>query len=523
NTPLQSVGPGHIHGRDVVGASGEGKKLVDSGPDAYVLSELGSRHLSHAMTFLDDHLSETPDKPFFLYYACNSNHGPYTPDRELQGVAVAGAATNVAGDAMDVRSDFIYENDVALGQLLDHLQETDDPRNEGKKLIENTIVVFTSDNGAEKAVKRSTGPFRSNKGSVYEGGHRVPFLVTWPTANVGDGSESTSGRSDETLIGLQDMFATFAEIAGAELPNYRKGETGGEDSYSVLGAWKGNRMPARTMFFNDHKEAKDHAVVAFRQDDPVVDGRTVSGKWKMFFDESLLRAGTAKPVELFDLATDSQEKQNRLAEKDLASLVTVLKQAALEHRTAVGHRMVPIVGRERIHFDWLGKGVEDQPGVTIDMREATASASQGSFDMRVPVEGGRDIRMSVRASNRSGEMASGFDVNRRGCGIVGGKANQVDSGESIEIVFDRDVVVESVAITAGNGVCGGSYRVGDRAPLAIYCVDGDIDSNDQSGILSDIGVLLEGKSLRLDSRAHYDVETPGQWRLGSITIRTLNQ
>ena len=63
---------------------------------------------------------------------------------------------------------------------IDYLDNTDDPRNKGSKLIENTIVIFTSDNGAEVTAKTATGPVRSNKGSCFEGGHRVPFIVSWP-------------------------------------------------------------------------------------------------------------------------------------------------------------------------------------------------------------------------------------------------------------------------------------------------------------------------------------------------------
>jgi hypothetical protein len=89
--------------------------------------------------------------------------------------------------------------------------------------------------------------------------------------------------------------------------------------------------------------------------------------------------------------------------------------------------------------------------------------------------------------------------------------------------FDRDVIVESAAIVAGNGQCGGFYQVGNLAPLDIYCVDGDIDAQDQSGILSDIGVLKKGQTLRLVSSPNFGVETPGQWRLANITVRLIAQ
>jgi hypothetical protein len=83
------------------------------------------------------------------------------------------------------------------------------------------------------------------------------------------------------------------------------------------------------------------------------------------------------------------------------------------------------------------------------------------------------------------------------------------------------MLIENVAIIAGNGACGGFYQMGERAPLAIYCVDAANDSKDQSGILSDMGILKKGEVLRLDSAPHYGVETPGQWRLQSLTARPL--
>ena len=512
NGPTQSVGPGHVHGRAIVGATGNGKQLIEVGPDAYVLSELGGRHLKHALTFLGDHLAnqQTSAKPFFLYYPSNSNHGPYTPDTAIGGLPVAGAARNVAGQPMNVRSDFIYENDVVLGQLIDFLQRTDDPRNTGHKLIENTIVIFTSDNGAEIEQKSATGPFRSNKGSVYEGGHRVPFIASWPSGGVGDGDETTAGRSDATLIGLQDLYATFAEVLGAKLPDVREGEKGAEDSVSVLPAWRGRRIESRAMFFNDHKEAKDHAVVALRLDDPLVDGQTKSGQWKVFFDAALLRAGTAKAVELFDLATDRRETSNLLDSAELQPLVGHLVRVALDHRTAGGHRLASLAPAERFVLDWRVDPISkkfaaaESAGVTIDLESD-----------------GRRLKATISAVIGDGTAAGKFNVNPGGLGVDGGVAGQVDDGEAILIRFDQDVLVESAAIVAGNGACGGFYRVGQHAPLAIYCVDGDIDAQDQSGILSDIGVLKAGQALRLDSRPHLGVETAGRWRLAALTVRRL--
>ena len=102
------------------------------------------------------------------------------------------------------------------------------------------------------------------------------------------------------------------------------------------------------------------------------------------------------------------------------------------------------------------------------------------------------------------------------------KIKKEEELEALRVQFDRDVIVESVAIVAGqDGVCGGFYQVGDGAPLAIYCVDKDNDAKTQHGVIGDIGVLLKGEVLRLDSQPHFGVEVPGQWRLGAITVRIL--
>jgi len=525
NSATQSIGPGHIHGRSAVGATAQGKKLADKGPDAYVLAELGGRYSDHALAFVGKHLSgqTTRNKPFFLYYACSSNHAPYTPDTHIAQVPVAGQARSVAGKAMDKRADFIYENDVALGRLLDYLAQTKDPRRQGKKLIENTVVIFTSDNGAEKNHNTATGPFRSNKGSVYEGGHRVPFIVAWPEGGVGNGKAADAGRSTDALLGLQDMLATFADVLDMTLPDPRTGAKGAEDSISVLDAWQGRILPRRPMFFNDHKETKDHAAGAMRLNDPRVGSVSYPGKWKLFFNADLLRQGRVTPIELYNLATDPQEKDNRINDRDLKPLKGYLAQQALLHRTVGGHRLAAFAPAQRIVFDWrtdqsMPLGPETtQVGLARQFagrpaQGVTVASGEGTALVRMTLQGAKGERILTDQT---------FSPNDRGLGLSGGDVKQVDSGQALLIRFDQDVLIESAAIVAGNGSCGGSYRMGAHAPLHIYCVDGDHDAQDQSGILSDLGVLKAGQVLRLDSSPHFRVEAPGQWRLATLTIRVL--
>lgn len=523
NVPGQNVGPGHIDGRIAIAATKNGKQLIDEGSKAYILEELGGRHSDNAMHYLQSHIAgeESRKKPFFLYYPGNSNHGPHTPDSHIGDQEVAGAGKSVAGQPLNTRGDYVYENDVALGRMLNWLEQTADPRSAGRKLIETTIVIFTSDNGAEIDQTTATGPFRSNKGSVYEGGHRVPFLVSWPAGGVGDGNVRTPGRDSDELIGLHDLFATFAEIVRDDLPDLRAGEKGAEDSFSVLSAWRGESLPNRPMFYHDHKQAPDGAASAIRINNLTIDGRSFPGQWKLFFDAGLLRRGEAQPVELFDLRTDPKEQHNRLNDESLNPLIEHLTELALLHRNSGGHRLTPIASAKRIVFDWSTS--DTQPlrsdfGVT---RLADQFAGQAAQKLTVGTDG---LSMTMRGVKGDDPISGAvFSLNNRGLGLSSGNFKQVDDGEALLISFDKDVIVESAAIVAGNGICGGFYRVGDHAPLAIYCVDADIDAKDQSGLLSDIGVLRKGQTLRLDSSPHFGTESPGQWRLGSLTVRRLNR
>lgn len=507
-----SGGPGHLHGRYSVTASGP-NVFHREGKDAYVLSELGGRHSDDAIEYLSSHLKdgENADKPFFLYYPSNSNHSPYTPDSEIDGVPVQGASHTKSGKPGNIRLDFVYENDVALGRLIDWLEANDDPRHPGKKLIDTTIVIFTSDNGAEANKKTFTGPFRSNKASCYEGGHRVPLIVAWGAGGIGDGDASTPGKSNPTPVSLTDFYATFAELLHSPLPNLAAGEKGAEDSISMLSFWRGetsdrSKVP---MFVNDHKQAgnyvksmgaKDPAALSMRLDNPFVGGKRFPGQWKVIFDGSLIRQETAHPSELFELSTDLKEEDNRIDDPDLKPLVEHLSHVALLYRNSGGLRLAPFAGSSETRFDF------------------TSKMPTGS-DLEVAENG-----ISVQVETPGQHPLTSSD---QGIGVMGKKSPQVNDGEHIEITFDHDVIVESIELVAGKtGRCGGFFTVDSAAPLPIYCVDAHAEkytNTDHSGVLADIGVVKEGQTLRIDSGSHYGANEPGSWTLKSITVRPVKE
>lgn len=151
-------------------------------------------------------------KPFFLYLPLTSPHTPILPNPAWRGKS-----------GLNQYGDFVMETDAEVGRLLKSLDD--------QGLTENTMIVFTSDNGCSPSANypellakghNPSGKYRGNKADVYEGGHRVPFLVRWP-AKVKPGQTTTQ------LTCLTDFTATAAEITGATLP-----ENAAEDSFSFL-------------------------------------------------------------------------------------------------------------------------------------------------------------------------------------------------------------------------------------------------------------------------------------------------
>ncbi|MFK7766978.1 MAG: arylsulfatase [Mariniblastus sp.] len=318
-----SAPQGWLEGDRVLAAVG-GTKVDRS---KFVLTEIGPINYAKAKQFLTEHVEskEHQSKPFFLYYACNSNHTPHTVCKHIEGVPVKGVS-HPGGK----RSDYIYQNDVALGLLMKQLEQTADPRRDGKPLIENTILIFTSDNGAENRSKTATGPLRSNKGSMYEGGHRVPFIATWKLGGIGDGNDFTNGKTSDSPVSLVDIFGMLAAVTESELP-----AEGAEDTFDILPAFKGETLAGRPpLIHNDHnegakragKKANDPSAawMAIRLDNPIVDGKLYEGKWKLLVDEKLLLVGKSNPRELYNLAVDLKEQVNLIEKEEMQPLINFL-------------------------------------------------------------------------------------------------------------------------------------------------------------------------------------------------------
>jgi arylsulfatase A len=223
-------------------------------------------------------------QPFFLYLALNSPHTPTVPSPRWQGKSGLGEY-----------GDFVMETDGSLGEVLGALDLAG--------IVDNTLVVLTSDNGCSPAagipeLERQghypNYPFRGHKADIWDGGHRIPFLVRWP-------AKVSAGRSSDQIVCLTDLMATCADIVGAKLP-----DRAGEDSVSLLPALLGkDEEPLREAVVHH----SIHGLFAIRQGKWKLDLCAGSGGWSKPGDAEAAKAGTP-PVQLYDMSADVGESKN---------------------------------------------------------------------------------------------------------------------------------------------------------------------------------------------------------------------
>lgn len=253
-----------------------------------------------------------PTTPFFLYVPLASPHTPIAPSKEWQGKSGLGSY-----------ADFVAQTDDAVGKLLATLEKL--------KLAENTLVIFTSDNGCSPEADYSdllkkghnpSGSYRGHKADIYEGGHRVPFIVRWPGV-------VKAGRTSTQLLCLSDLLRTCAEIAGAKVP-----DAAGEDSFSFVPVLKEKAGEGGRTSLVNHSINGSFAI---RDGDWKLCLCPGSGGW------SAPRPGRddaskLPTMQLFNLKDDLGETKNLVAEepKIVERLAKLLEQHVAEGRSTPG-------------------------------------------------------------------------------------------------------------------------------------------------------------------------------------------
>ncbi len=267
-------------------------------------------------------IRKNADGPFLLYFTPCCPHTHITPSAPFRGSSEAG-----------LYGDYIQELDSHVGEIAAALDELG--------LADNTLLVFTSDNGgapndfkgtqgvflnletdshdirnlfktakadARKAGHLNNGHWQDGKGKPYEGGHRVPFVVRWP------GKVQPGTTSDQSLC-LTDIFATAADVLDLKIP-----DDAAEDSFSFLPALLGKESEALRAMTFIQGDAKDIAI-------------TVGWKsWKLIASRS---EGDQRTYQLFDLSADPGETKDVAGQHEeiVAELVAALGNAISNGRT----------------------------------------------------------------------------------------------------------------------------------------------------------------------------------------------
>ncbi len=243
------------------------------------------------------------DGRFLLYVPFNSPHAPIVPSPKFRGQSKAGEY-----------GDFMVQTDDNVGQILQALEDNG--------FADETLVIFTSDNGAEHYAydrirdfgHRSSGPLRGVKRDLWEGGHRVPFIVRWP-------GHVKPGAVNNALISQVDIMGTFAAVVGATLPG-----NSAHDSYNLLPVWQDGGPSPRDSIV--HNTTADGFAVRHDQWLLIAAKTGAVSQVPAWFDIENGYTTNDQPGELYDLSQDLGQRRNLYAEhpNKVAELQLLLKQ-----------------------------------------------------------------------------------------------------------------------------------------------------------------------------------------------------
>ncbi len=233
-----------------------------------------------AVEYIDT--ASAKDKPFFMYFPLTAPHTPWFPTEEFVGKSGAG-----------YYGDFVCMVDDVVKQVYDALEKNG--------IRENTIVIFTSDNGSHwlpNDVKQfghqSNGIYSGYKSDIWEGGHRIPYLLTWPQM-------IKEGRRTDQLVCSTDLMATLAEMLGVTL-----GKSAGEDSFSF---WNLVDTQSTNNNIRRRESLIHHSVngnFAYREGDWVMLDCKGSGGWSLSEED----AKNLPNKQLYNLKEDITQKNN---------------------------------------------------------------------------------------------------------------------------------------------------------------------------------------------------------------------
>lgn len=282
NPELLKVGWDHGHNATIINGISRIGFMSGGTAARWVDEDMADVITTRAKSFIDRHMASHSGQPFFLYFNPHDIHVPRVPHPRFAGAT-----------SMGPRGDVIAELDWSVGEILETLDQ--------HRLTQNTIVIFTSDNGPvlndgykDEAVQKvgdhsPAGVLRGGKYSAFEGGTRVPFLVRWP-------EKIAPGTTSGALMCQIDFLATFADLVGLRLP-----DGAGPDSLNMLPALLGTDRIGRSHL------VEQAGVLSLRMGPWKY---IESGKGPAVNKQVNIETGNAPEPRLFHLEQDLSEEHN---------------------------------------------------------------------------------------------------------------------------------------------------------------------------------------------------------------------
>lgn len=399
----------------------KGPGIGDSNWDS---TELNMLLADKAAAFITS--SAASSAPFMLYYCSPAVHLPHTPPTSIDGDPIAGTTKS---DHLDMNRVL----DLEVKKIVDALKAAGE--------YENTLIIFTSDNGGlsdstgEAAGHKSNGGFiKGTKNSAHEGGHRVPFVAVWP-------SVIAANTSSDALVNGSDILATIADTMGA---TYTDDEA--KDSHSLFPIFLGNSSyEPRTELMQQGGSGTNNYNVMLRQ-----------GSWKLIINSSVnyntQTQSDTTATELYNLDTDLNESTNLINDPAQASRVTSMYNRYWEIRDA-SSRSAPSHGTALNSSTTLLS--EDFSSMsTSDSFGKNSAISNGNYDT-----GMRTSNNAVGSITTNGTFGTGNvlqvttgDSANGGFGSISNSDNpssvNLSVGEQVTLAFD--MLVQAVPATNNN-------------------------------------------------------------------------
>jgi arylsulfatase A-like enzyme len=252
--------------------------------------------------------------PFFLYLPLTAPHTPILPTAGFEGKS-----------GINAYADFVLMTDAMVGKIVDAIKEAG--------MLENTLIVFTSDNGASPSADFKTliaaghdasAGFRGAKADIFEGGHRIPFVINWP------GVVESNTISDKT-VSLTDFYATVANVLGKKIQGNEA-----EDSYSLMPLLLNNASGYQRQNIIHHSIEGKFAI---RSGDYKLIFARGSGGWSAP-TEAAANKLNLPAIQLYNLRTDPKEQHNIAAENPqiVTEFKALLEKQIVEGRSTPGKR-----------------------------------------------------------------------------------------------------------------------------------------------------------------------------------------